>query len=331
MRTRKTLHDFYAQFPDEDACWAALPRMSWPHGFVCPRCGGRGSHRLRTPRLEQCRACRYQASPTAGTIFHKTRVPLRTWFLAIFFVTRHKKGISALQLQRDTGVGSYQTAWTMLHKLRSALGHRPAFRLTGLVEVDEAYVGGAVSGGKRGRGAPNKALVADPVEQREHSAGSLRLAVVPDASRAELGPFVRGVIDATVLTDGWKGYIDLAPQGAKHRAVVQGHPAGAAEILPWIHKAFSNLKTWPRGTFHGVSPKHLPRYLQEFTYRFDRRARETELFHFVLRRAVRRAPLPYARLTAEVAGYAHLTILKSGWGCSGPAAAYRFSDWTLSG
>ncbi len=306
MRTPKTLHDFYDQFGDEDACWRALRQMRWPHGFVCPRCGGRGSHRLRTRRLEQCRACRYQASPTAGTIFHKTRVPLRTWFLAIFFVARHKKGISALQLQRDTGVGSYQTAWTMLHKIRSALGHRPEFRLTGLVEADEAYVGGAVAGEKRGRGAPNKALVAGAVEQREHSAGSLRLAVVPQASKEELGPFVRGVIDAseaTVLTDGWRAYHHLEDVGVDHRSEVQGpDPSRAAETLPWIHKVFSNLKTWLRGTFHGVSPKHLPRYLKEFTYRFDRRARDADLFHFVLRRATRGEPLPYARLTAEVVG-----------------------------
>ena len=305
MRTPRTLHDFYTQFPNEEACWRALRQMRWPHGFVCPRCGGRGSHRLRTRRLEQCRACRYQASPTAGTLFHKTRVPLRTWFLAIFFVARHKKGISALQFQRDTGLGSYQTAWTMLHKLRSALGHRPEFRLSGLVEADETYVGGAVSGGKRGRGAPNKALVVGAVEQREHSAGSLRLAVVPHASKDELGPFVRGMIDApeaTVLTDGLPAYAHLRPAGVDHRPEVQGDPTRAAEILPWIHTVFSNLKTWLRGTFHGVSAKHLPRYLQEFTYRFDRRAREAELFHFVLRRAVRGAPLSYARLTAEVIG-----------------------------
>lgn len=305
MRTPRTLHEFYAQFPDEDACWRALRQMRWPHGFVCPRCGGRGSHRLRTRRLEQCRSCRHQVSPIAGTIFHKTRVPLRTWFLAIFFVARHKKGISALQLQRDTGLGSYQTAWTMLHKIRSSLAHRPELRLTGPVEADEAYVGGAASGGKPGRGAPNKALVAGAVERRKHAAGSVRLAVVKHASQEELGPFVRGVInahEATVLTDGWSGYGDLTTHGAKHRALIQGSSARAGVILPWIHKVFSNLKTWLRGTFHGVSAKHLGQYLQEFTYRFDRRGREPELFFLALRRAVRGEPLPYARLTAEVLG-----------------------------
>ena len=305
MQVPKTLHDFYEQFPDEESCWTSLRQVRWPRGFVCPRCGERGSHRLRTRRLEQCRSCRHQTSVTAGTIFHKTRVPLRTWFLAIFYLGRHKKGISALQLQRDTGLGSYQTAWTLLHKIRSALGHRPEFRLIGLVEVDEAYVGGAVSGGARGRGAPNKALVAGVVEQREHSAGSVRLAVVPQASQDELVPFVRGVIDAadaTVLTDRWRTYRQLSAVGVDHRPHIQGNCARAAEILPWIHKVFSNLKTWLRGTFHGVSPKHLPRYLQEFSYRFDRRARESELFFFVLRRAVTGHPLPYARLTAEVIG-----------------------------
>ena len=154
-------------------------------------------------------------------------------------------------------------------------------------------------------GEENNALVAGAVEQREHSAGSLRLAVVPHASKDELGPFVRGVIDApeaTVLTDGLPAYAHLRPAGVDHRPEVQGDPTRAAEILPWIHTVFSNLKTWLRGTFHGVSAKHLARYLQEFTYRFDRRAREAELFHFVLRRAVGGDPLPYARLTAEVIG-----------------------------
>lgn len=305
MQVPSTLDEFYQHFPDEEACWREVRQVRWPHGFICPRCGGRGSHRLRTRRLDQCRACRHQVSPTAGTVFHRTRVPLRTWFLAIFFVARHKKGISALQLQRDTGLGSYQTAWTMLHKLRSALGHRPEFRLTGLIEADETYVGGATTGGKRGRGAPNKVLVAGTVERRENSAGSLRLAVVPSPTGEELGAFVRGVIDAheaTVLTDGWQAYRNLASSGVRHRPQVQGGPARGSKILPWIHTVFSNLKSWLRGTFHGVSSKHLPHYLKEFTYRFDRRARDGELFHFVLRRAVRGEPLPYARHTAEALG-----------------------------
>jgi transposase-like protein len=305
MQVPKTLHEFYAQFPDDEACWKALRAVRWPEGFVCPRCEHRESWTLRTRRLEQCRRCRYQVSPTAGTSFHKTRVPLRTWFLAIFFVGRHKKGISALQLQRDTGLGSYQTAWTMLHKIRSALGHRPAFRLTGLVEADEAYLGGAVSGGLRGRGAANKTIVAGAVERRERATGSVRLAVVPRASTAELGPFVRGVIDAndaTVRTDGWRAYDHLGEQGVDHEPTIQGDPTRAAQLLPSIHNVFSHLKTWLRGTFHGVSQKHLDRYLLEFTYRFDHREREGELFFYVLRRALQGAPLSYSRLTAEVTG-----------------------------
>ncbi len=119
-----TLLAFQEQFPDEEACWRTLRRMRWPHGFRCPRCRHRKSYRLALRRLEQCQRCRYQASVTAGTIFHRTRVPLRVWFLAIFFVARHKQGISALQFQRDSGVGSYQTAWTLLHKVRSALGQQ---------------------------------------------------------------------------------------------------------------------------------------------------------------------------------------------------------------
>jgi len=146
-----TLQEFQATFPDEQACWRTLRQARWPEGFVCPRCGHEASSWISTRRLEQCRCCRYQCSVTAGTVFHRTRAPLLTWFWAIFFVARHKKGISALQLQRDTGLGSYKTAWTMLHRLRSALRYRPESRLAGLVEVDETYVGGHERGRRGGR------------------------------------------------------------------------------------------------------------------------------------------------------------------------------------
>jgi hypothetical protein len=182
----RTLIEFQDRFPDEESCWAFLRRERWPRGFVCPRCGGSGSHFIETRRLEQCRSCRYQASVTAGTVFHKTRKPLRIWFLAIFFLARHKKGISALQFQKDAGIGSYQTAWTLLHKLRSALGRRTGEVLSGLVEADAAYVGGPRSG-VRGRGAANKSIVAVAVERRAHTAGSLRLDVSAQSEQRVTG------------------------------------------------------------------------------------------------------------------------------------------------
>lgn len=136
-----TIMDLMERFPDEPTCIAFLRKLRWPNGFVCPRCGERESVTIQTRRLEQCRSCRYQASITAGTVLHRTRKPLRLWFLAIFLIGRHKTGISALQLQKDLGLGSYKTAWAWLHKLRSTLAERPESRLRGLVEADETYVG----------------------------------------------------------------------------------------------------------------------------------------------------------------------------------------------
>lgn len=241
---------------------------------------------------------------TAGTVFHRTRIPLRTWFWAIFFVARHKKGISALQLQGDTGLGSYETAWTLLHRIRSSLAEHSGRLLSGLVEADETLLGGRNQRGAPGR-TRGKPLVAIAVENRGDHAGSLRLSHVPDASQAELGPFVRGAIEArkaTVRTDGWWGYGDLTKHGARHQRRVQPTRRHSVKLLPWSHTVASNLKTWLRGTFHGVSRKHLPLYLNEFGYRFNRRWREGELFGFVLQRAANGAPLPYARLIADQAG-----------------------------
>jgi transposase-like protein len=305
MENPATLPELFEQFPDEESCWAYLKRARWPQGFVCPRCQKRRASFVESRRLWQCRSCRHQVSVTAGTVFHGTRVPLRKWFLAIFFLARHKQGISALQLQRDLGLGSYETAWTMLHKLRSALARRSGQLLKGLVEADEAFVGGPRSGGKRGRGAPNKTMLAVLVERREHSAGAAFLAVVPDGSFESLGPTMRGAIEGantTLLTDGHRGYQPLRSHGVDHEAEVQGTPERAGEILPWAHTIISNLKAWLLGTFRGVSPKHLPRYLLEFTYRLNRRGIADRLFFYLTRRAAQGKPLPYHRLTAEAAG-----------------------------
>ncbi len=306
MEFPASLLEFEDRFPDEDACWNALRRLRWPQGFVCPRCEQRASSFVSTRKLEQCRHCRYQCSVTAGTVFHRTKIPLRTWFWAIFFVARHKQGISALQLQKDLGLGSYETAWTMLHKLRSALKPRRRARLRGLVEADDTYVGGVERGRRGGRQAGTKTIVAAAVEQRRHSAGRLRLAVLEGLQfKRDLGPFLLGAIDphdTTLRTDGYATYRSFEKAGVRHDRQIQGDPVRAGEILPWCHIVFGNLKNWLRGTFHGVSGKHLQRYLEEFVYRFDRRWRESEMFGFVLQRAVRAAPLPYRTLVAEPAG-----------------------------
>jgi len=301
----RTLLDFVDQFPDEEACWRYLKRVRWPKGFRCPLCGAAEASYLRPRRLFQCTRCRRQVSVTAGTIFHGTRTELRKWFLAIFFFARHKQSISALQLQRDLGLGSYQTAWTMLHKLRSTLHRRPGQLLRGVVEADEAFVGGRRQGGKRGRGSPNKTIVSVLVERRGQGAGSVALVPVEDNSWASLGPAVRGSIEGaatTLLTDDWSGYWPLASQGVDHRPEKQGDPARAGEILHWAHVVISNLKAWLLGTFRGVTHKHLPRYLTEFAYRLNRRSLEDKLFFYVTRRAVQAEPLPYSRLVAEPVG-----------------------------
>ena len=304
MEFPTTLLEFADQFPDEEACWSYVQSVRWPEGFRCPRCETVDASYLERRRLFQCAQCRYQASVTAGTIFHGTRTPLRKWFLALFFFARHKQSISALQLQRDVGLGSYQTAWTMLHKLRSTLFRRTGQLLKGTVEADEAFVGGPRPG-KRGRGAANKTIVAVLVERRENTAGSAALVTVPDGSWSSLGPAVRGVVEGknvTVVTDDWSGYRPLAAQGLDHRPETQGSPERAGELLPWAHVVISNLKAWLLGTFRGVSHKHLHRYLQEFSYRFNRRWLEDKLFFYVTRRALQAEPLPYHRLVAEPAG-----------------------------
>ncbi|TDJ30023.1 MAG: IS1595 family transposase [Gammaproteobacteria bacterium] len=303
MRFPSTLLEFQTQFPDDDHCWTYLRRARWPRGFSCPRCGGKGSHFLASRRLEQCRTCRYQSSVTAGTVFHGTRVPLRVWFLGIFFLARHKKGVSALQFQRDTGVGSYQTAWALLHKLRSGLANLPAPLLKGDVEVDETYIGGHRTGWN-GRGA-GKEGVAVIVERRGRTAGSARLVVIPRATKEVLTSFVQNAIrpkEATVHTDAWASYTALGKMGIDHRPRKGGHGRHAVDGLPWAHTVFGNLKTWLRGTFHGVSPKHLQSYLDEFVFRFDRRWKEKELFPHLLRCAIDAEPFPYYRLTAERSG-----------------------------
>jgi transposase-like protein len=286
-----TWQQFRAWFPDERACIAYLERLRWPNGFHCPKCSSEGGWRLPDGRWT-CADCARKVSVTAGTIFDRSRVPLADWFTAIWFMTNQKYGVSALGLQRLLGFGSYQTAWTMLRKLRTAMVRPGRERLQGTVEVDETYVGG-IEQGTRGRGTERKFIVAIAIEVLSPIGfWRVRLKRVVDASSRSLIPFVQFTIEpgSQVNTDGWKGYAGLAKEGYEHHAVSissSGDPAHV--VMPGVHKIASLLKRWMLGTHQGsVTAAHLDAYLDEFAFRFNRRKsrRRGMLFYRLLENAV---------------------------------------------
>ena len=300
----RTLAEFEARFASADACRAYLVQLRWPSGFSCPRCGHAKAWPVRAVWL-QCASCGRQTSVTAGTIFQDTRTPLSTWFRAMWWVTTQKTGASALQLQQVLGLGSYVTAWTWLHKLRRAMVRPGRDRLAGRVEVDETYWG-AVEAGVRGRQTSRKALIAVAVEQiGRRGLGRIRMRRVPDASADSLQAFVEEAIEpgSLVHTDGWLGYERLTKRGYRHRITfLRGHAQGAGDLLPRVHRVVSLLKRWMLGTHQGaVTATHLDFYLDEFTFRFNRRRsrHRGKLFYRLAQQAVAIGPAPYRRLVAD--------------------------------
>jgi transposase-like protein len=293
--------DLESRFGSEQACWDYLLKLRWPEGFVCPRCSGRTAW-TTSRRLLRCASCHHQASVTAGTIFQDTRKPLTLWFRAIWWVTTQKHGASALELQRVLGLRSYVTAWTWLHKLRRAMVRPGRDRLHGPVEVDETYVGG-IEEGVRGRKTETKALVAVACEERGKGIGRIRLRRIDDASGHALETFITEAVEpgSLVHTDGWEGYSGLTGKGHQHRVtVIETSKCSAVEILPRVHLVASLLKRWLLGTHQGaVSFKYLEYYLDEFTFRFNRRTSRSrgKLFERLLEQAVAVEPVPYRTLT----------------------------------
>jgi transposase-like protein len=305
------LPSFLERFGTDQQCRAYLFAARWPEGFRCAVCGhGRAwAHKARL--IYECAACGKQHSLLAGTLFEQTKTGLARWFLAIFLVTSSKGGISAMKLQRQMGFGSYQTAWTWLHKIRKAMVRPDRTPLSARVEADETYVGGPRPG-RSGRGAAGKTRVAGAVESgrgqsRGRRLGRLRLAVVPDASARSLEGFLTTAVakPALVATDGWSGYGGLAAAGYSHEPVNLAASWGDASLrLPAIHLVFGLTKRWLLGTHHGaVGTKHLPAYLDEFVFRFNRRTakRLSHRFGRVIEHAVRIRPTTYRALVAQPA------------------------------
>ena len=269
------LPTFLARFGTDAQCRAYLALGRWPDGFRCAGCGQRRSYSHHVRLIEECAACGKQHSLLAGTIFEQTKTGLARWFLAIWLVTSSKGGISAMELQRQMGFGSYQTAWSWLHKIRKAMVRPDRARLADRVEADETLVGGARPG-KRGRGAAGKTVVAGAVESgrgkgRGRRLGRLRLQSVADASAASLQGFldVNTAKPMTVATDGWAGYRNLPARGYDHEPVSLSASWGDASLrLPAIHLVFGLAKRWLLGTHHGaVGKKHLQAYLDEYVFR----------------------------------------------------------------
>jgi transposase-like protein len=300
----RTFEEFDRWFRTEEACLEYVAALRWPSGFRCPRCTASDS--WRTGRgLFKCRRCRVQTSVTAGTLFDRTHKPLRTWFLAMWFVTSQKYGASALGLQRVLGLGSYETAWTWMHKLRKAMIRPVRDRLSGIVEVDETYVGGEEQGAA-GRLTEKKAIVVIAIEVHDPKGfGRVRMRQVLDVSAASLTPFVRHAVQpgSIVRTDGWTGYNHIENHGyTRDKHIIAGSGDPAHVVLPGVHRIAALLKRWLLGTHQGaVSNKHLDYYLDEFSFRFNRRTSRARglLFYRLMQHAVGPGPLRYRQIVGR--------------------------------
>ena len=288
---------FEQQYGTEEACREALFRWRWPEGFECPICGERRHSAIRSRQLFQCSACRRQTSLTAGTVFAATKVPLRTWFRAIYHVTQTKQGISSLELARRLGV-TQSTAWTMKHKLGQVMLERDAERLlAGRVELDDAYLGGERSGGKRGRGSPGKTPFLAAVETTpEGKPVQLKLRRVTSFCSRAVEGFAKRGLDRTceVVSDGLGCFAAVTKAGS-------GARAAHTPAFKWVNTALGNIKAAITGTYRSIAPKHVPRYLAEFEYRFNRRYDLAGMLPRLATAALQTPPMPYRLLKlAEV-------------------------------
>jgi len=309
MAAARSLAQFQKAFSDEASCSAFMFKRRWPDGFVCPACGKSRFAALKSrPRLYECLDCGRQTSITAGTAMHRSKLPLTTWFWAAHLMTTHSNGMSALQLQDQLGV-TYKTAWLLTQKLRRSMLDPDREPLEGVVEIDQAEIPFRVGDTFFESGNAGKILVIGAVEvverdtgkpkpRRKHAkyldtrSGRIRLAMIEDNSAASIKAFVSANVKqgATLLTDGHKSFPGL--KGYRHDPRVVGKMAGHI-VLPWIHRAFSLMKRWTLGTYHGLRRKHVDTYLNEFVFRYNRRFYRHVSFETLLGLAADKEPASY--------------------------------------
>lgn len=275
-----SLLDFLKEYGSEEQCQNALFEWRWPNGFECPNCGHKHHCILSKRHLYQCNHCRRQTSLISNTIFESTKLPLMIWFLAMYLLTQNKTGISALNLHRQLGI-SYNAAWRMKQKLMQVMLERDrSFVLSGRVEIDDAYWGGERHGGKPGRGSENKApFVAVP---------NFRKKTIKDWAERTLAH------GAKAFSDGLACFRGIADAGCVHLPTVTGGGAESMNIeqFKWVNIMLGNVKNSLRGAYHKLDSKHLPRYLAEFNYRFNRRFDLGSMVERLGRIAARTAPMP---------------------------------------
>lgn len=297
-----SLSDFLAQYGTEAQCEQALFGWRWPEGFVCPECGHSG-HCVLGRGLFQCHRCRRQTSLTAGTLFAGTKLPLTKWLLAIYLLTQSKNGISALDLSRQLGV-CYNSAWLMKHKLMQAMLEQEQGRqLEGVIQMDDAYWGGRRRGYKRGRGTRGKrpfvaAVATDPVSGKPLT---MRMDPVRGFRSREIGRWSRKHLaaGAHVRSDGLACFAAVGQAGCTHEPLVTSGPKGRQrrKAFVWVDTMLGNIKNAMQGTYHGIGAKHLPRYLAEFSYRFNRRFNLAGMVGRLGAAAALTPPMPYRLVT----------------------------------
>jgi transposase-like protein len=298
--------EFERLYGTEEQCRAVVVASRWPKGFHCPGCGSQRHSLVTTRDLFQCSDCRLQTSPIAGTIFAATKLPLRTWFRALYHMTQSKKGISSIELGRRLGV-TQTTAWKIKHELKQVMLERDAAKqLTGRVEIDDAYLGGERAGGKRGRGAPGKTPFVATVETTpDGKPVRLKLRRVTSFCTHSIAAFAKASLapDCTVVSDGLRCFGGVTQAGCSHEVITTGSGPAAAgtPAFKWVNTALGNIKAAITGTYRAINSKHVPRYLAEFEYRFNRRYDLAALIPRLAWASVRTPPMPYRLLKlAEV-------------------------------